>query len=156
MKRAFTLVEMVTVLAIIGIGAALLYAIFFLNLASFEKQLSLIDLQMDADKIIEILSFDCKRANTVDVSADGKQVDFAFPEPGTNPPVSYLFTDAPSPGILRRISGVDSVISQNIDYANSSFSRQGDSLTIDLLLEDNVFRRGMTVRVETLILPRNL
>lgn len=148
-KQGFTLVELITVLAIIGIGMALFYSTLFVNWVSLEKQLSLIDLQMEADKIIEMLSFDGKFAQQF--TATGSQVTFSYP---SSSPITYTITSA---GELEKTdaSGT-SVISEYIDNTNSSFVQAGNSLQVNLTLNDFVLGKRVELEVFTQICPRNL
>lgn len=153
MKRGFTIVEIITVLAIIGIGMGLFYSVFFVNWSSFEKQLTLIDLQMEADNIIEMLSFDAKFARQFTVT-NGKQIDFSFCDPTNNTPLTYALT---TPGEIQKTQGsTTQVISEYIDYNNSSFTRTGDYLQVDLRLRDDVLGREVELDISTQISPRNL
>lgn len=149
----FTLVEIIAVLAIIGIGIGLFYTVLYVNWTSFEQQLSLIDLQMEADMILERIVFDGKFANQFAVTSDQKSVTLSFLD-GTN----VIYTLTPTGGITRFDSGSGSlfVIAQNIDFTPSSFQSQGNYLQTTLTFVADILGNRVELNVATQIMPRNL
>jgi len=159
-KRAFSLVELIVVLAIIGIGIGMFYSTLFVNWTSFEKQTSLIDLQMEADKITELISNDGKNAQEIKVAPGGKQVTFCYSEPVTcTPSIKYQLTGTGGvPGKIERLldAGTPTEISKYIDVGNSNFSEANSCLDVYLLLFDTVFGDRIELRVSTQVFPRNV
>ena len=149
----FTLVEIIAVLAIIGIGISLFYTVLYVNWTSFEKQLSLIDLQMEADMILERIVFDGKVANQFAVTPDQKSVTLSFLD-GTN----TIYTLTPAGGITQfdSVRGSVFTIAQNIDYNQSSFQSQGNYFNTTLVSVADVLGRRVELNVATQIMPRNL
>jgi prepilin-type N-terminal cleavage/methylation domain-containing protein len=149
-KRGFTLVEIIVVLVIIGIGMSLFYSVLFMNWTSLEKQTCLVDLQMEADNIINMISSDGRGSRQILVNPDGKGVTFNYPTWAPAPTIVYSLTPQ------GQITKDGNVISSNIDFNNSNFSKSLSALVINLLLQDTVFGRRVTLPVSTQVYPRNL
>lgn len=153
MKRGFTLVEIITVLLIMSIGIGLFYLVLYTNWISFEKQLSLIDLQMEADLILDRIAFDGKFASQFTVAADQKNIILSFLDGSS---VTYTLT---STGQITRTdsnSGSAFVMARNIDFTPSSFQTRGSYFEITLVLTDDVLGSRVALNVATQIMPRNL
>lgn len=154
-KSSFTLVELVTVVAVIGIGSALFYLIFILNWSSFDNLIARVDLRQEANQIIEKISFEGRWAERKNIPHDKTLVLF-FPD-GTS--TTYTFT---SEGELQRLRGTTiTILSRNVDFSNSSFEDEVggvevNSFIVNLVLEEDVFGRRIEVRSSTEIYLRNL
>lgn len=157
MKKSFTLIELLTVIVIVGIGMALFYSVLFMNWIALEKQLSLVDLQMEADKIVDMLSSEGRAAKDIGVEEEGKNAVFIFPD-DTN--ITHKITsnnDPKKPGELQKINGGNTImISEYISAEDSSFKKEGGLLLINLVLKDDVFDREIKVAVSTQVYPRNI
>ena len=153
-KRGFSLIELITVLAIIGIGIGIFYNTLFVNWTSFEKQVGLIDLQMEADKITELIFNDGKNAQEIQVAAGGKQVTLCYSDPCTTS-IQYRLTGV---GIERSLdSGATfAEISRYANSTDSNFRPLNSCLEVDLLLRDTVFGDRIELRVSTQVFPRNV
>lgn len=152
-KRAgFTFVEVITVLLIIGIGISLFYNILYINWNSFEKQLSLIDLQMESDMLLENIAFDGKFSRLFTVAADRKSVMFTFPGGAT---VTYAFASTGNITRADSASGTVSTLAHNIDYTNSSFASLGNYFNTTLVAVGDALGRRVDLSVVTQIMPRN-
>lgn len=148
--RGFSLVEIVTVLAVIGIGIGLFYSVFFLNWSLFEKQLTLVDLGQEADRIMEMISFDARVANQINVSPDKRTATFIFRDINGNI-VNIITYTLILPDQIQR---GNQILSENIDFADSSFEEVGNSLVVELLLEDDVFGQSVNLPVKTQVFSR--
>lgn len=151
LKYGFSLVELITVLAILGTGLSVFYSVFFINWSSLEEQIRMVDLQMDADRIIETVAFDSKIAKGIVVDNTGKLATINFLSGNS---VNYSFT--PQGNFMREFNATTTVISNNIDFTNSSFVQDIDSLLVNLTLMDNVLgRRRIELEVSSRFFPRN-
>ncbi len=151
MKRGFSLVELLIVLIIIGIGIAMFYSTLYVNWTSFEKQVSSIDLQMEADKISEVISDDGRYAKTFSVLSGGKQAHFEFPDSTT---VDYFLT--PQGQIQRSLNGAAAYnVSEFVDYNNSLFKMSNSCLVGDIALSDIVFGQKTQLSFSVQVFPRN-
>ena len=151
MKKGFTLIEIVVVLAIIGIAIGLFYSIFYLNWSSFEKQLALVDLGQEADKIMEMISLDGRLVTNIQVSEGNKITTLTLMDLEGNiiDIITYTITEK---GQIQRN---EEVLSENIEFDDSLFRRVGSSLVVELLLQDYVFGQDVQLPIETQIFPRN-
>ena len=153
MKRSFSLVELIVVVAIVGIGIGLFYSVLVVNWVSLEKQVSLVDLQMEADKISEAISADGRLARLITITGAGKNVLFSLPA-DLGPTVTYSIA---ANGEISKDSGSGSyVISRYLDYNSCSFAREGNALLANLSLVDDVFGQRLRLAVSIRIFPRNL
>lgn len=155
MKKNFTLVELVTVMAIIGITASLLYSIFFLNWSAFENQIAEADLWQEAQEIIQRVSFDIRVAKRIS-SLTPHQVVISFPDNSTS---TYTITSA---GIFQIThDNQTTTLSTRLDPSSSCFLFNASdcsagesvnnvrSLKLELNLQDNIL--GKKVNVDTSI-----
>lgn len=151
LKRGFTLVEIITVLAIIGVGIGLFYSVFLLNWFSYDREIVFTNLWTEMSEIIQRISFDARFANNMNLVND-KEVIFSFFE---NSSVTYTMTPA---GILQRVDdgGISTILSQNLLYSNSSFVIEGGYLKMNLTLVDKTFRGDVVVKTSTKVCPRNI
>ena len=152
-NRAFTLIEIITVVAIIGITSALFYVTFLLNWAGFYNQISRVNLWQDANDIIDDVSSYGKVARSAVVSSNHKVLTLNLPD-GTS--VVYSIVNGSPYGQLQRVKGgTTKIFSNNIVYTNSSFNATTYSFIINLALEDKVFNRNIDVKTSTEICFRN-
>ncbi|MDD5449487.1 MAG: prepilin-type N-terminal cleavage/methylation domain-containing protein [Candidatus Omnitrophica bacterium] len=150
-RRGITLVEIAVVLAIIGIGLVLFYSVCFMNWMSLEQQMSVVDLQMEADIIVSMISNDAKLSRQIIVDPSGKAVTFNYPV--FDPPVGTIVYSLTPQGQITRN---DTVISSYIDFNNSSFAKDSSALVVNLLLTGASFGRRLELPVSTEVYPRNL
>ena len=146
-KRGMTLVEIVTVIAVIGVGIGIFYTTFLQNWWAFDDQLTRINLWQDANEITRLFTDDARAsrqlavATTTDVSTatltlpDGSSVVYSMRANGI-----FEITRA----------GATAILSQNVDFNNSSFEQVGNSLRLVLTLNDDIlFGRRVAVTTST-------
>lgn len=150
-KRGFSLIEIVTVLAVMGIGMGLFYSIFYLNWSSFEKQLALANLGQEADRIMETISLDGRLVTEIHVAENNKTVTLTLRDLEGEIVDTIIYTITGGGQIQRN----DQVLSENIEFSDSIFRRVGSSLVVELLLRDDVFGQNVQLPVQTQIFPRN-
>lgn len=153
-RRGFSLMEIITVLVIIGVSISIFYAVFITNWLAFQERLIRADLWMDADAIIDALSEDIRSAKSFNISSDtGDQVltiidlndastVYALRASGI-----FEYQRPASPGL--------SVLSRHILMPDSFMQRSDDALQVNLVLEDNLFFRDIRIETSTEIYPRN-
>jgi len=144
-KRSFTLVELVTVLAIIGVSMGLFYSVFFLNWVSFIKETVLNDLVLEMDRVLETLSLDVKMAERLEV-LDNNNFILTLPN---NHQIEYRLLPE---GIIQR-NGQNLVEFLNPEH--SFFQVMGRSLVVELLFEDDVLGQRIQLPARTQIFLRN-
>ncbi|OQX79896.1 MAG: hypothetical protein B6D56_06145 [Candidatus Omnitrophica bacterium 4484_70.1] len=158
-KKGFTLVEIVTVLTIIGIGSVILFQTFIFNWSAFEREIARIDLDLEANQIIEQISFDIRIGEQKSISTGGDTLILTFPS-GAQATYRFLFNPATGENELQMIKGgVTTTLSQNIDLANSNFQDNTESVIVNLTLVKELFgirRTQIVVRRNIEVFLRNL
>jgi prepilin-type N-terminal cleavage/methylation domain-containing protein len=144
-KRSFTLVELVTVLAIIGVSMGLFYSVFFLNWVSFIKETVLNDLVLEMDRVLETLSLDVKMAERLEV-LDNNNFILTLPN---NHRIEYRLLPE---GIIQR-NGQN--LAEFLNPEHSFFQVMGRSLVVELLFEDDVLGQRIQLPARTQIFLRN-
>ena len=154
-RRSFTLIEMITVLAIIGISGALFYSVFFLNWSGLYNEISRVNLWQDANSIIDDLSLSGRLAKSAVVSSDKKTLTLKFPD--STQAVYSIINGSPYGSLQETKGSVTKTFSENIDYTNSSFDVTTSlySFIVNLDLKDRVFNRNIDVKTSVEICFRN-
>ncbi len=151
-KRGFTLVELVTVVAIIGISSAIFFSVFLLNWTALDGDIERTNLWQDANEIIDRISLDVRIATAIDVSADGKTLTLT--QGGGD--VVYSFT---SDGrCLYTSDATTEVLSEDVNYDGSLFEENEahTSVTVTLDLQKDVLGRNVEVATSTEVYSRNI
>lgn len=149
----FTLVEMVTVLAILGIAIGMFYTTWMLTWESVENHNTRADLLYDGYLIMERVTDGGRLASQIDVTLGQKQVAFS-----DNTGVvfeTYTMTADGNLTLNRPPPAAPRVLSVLVDFDNSLFREDGNGLLVDLTLKDNPFSGDISVNVATEIYPRN-
>ncbi len=158
-RKAFTLVELITVVVIIGIGIGFFYATFLNNWRALEDQDAQRNLWQDMNLISETITADARRANAVLVAANGLSAQFIFPASSGLVNVTYSINGLN----LLKIQGASNVIlSRNVELdppapaPDSLFVGTSNALRLDLTLSDsqNIFGPAVRVTSSIFISPR--
>ncbi|MBL8013890.1 MAG: prepilin-type N-terminal cleavage/methylation domain-containing protein [Candidatus Omnitrophica bacterium] len=150
-RRGFSLPEVLTSLIIIGILISVVYSVFILNWQAFEDYSTRAGMWQDMDQIIDQVTIDAREAATVTVSADQKNVSM-FDKKG-NLLVSYSFLSNKECHVIRGSENL--TLTHNLDYTLSLFEKKSKSLSLNVVLRDDVFGRGVSIDASTEIFPRN-
>lgn len=150
LHSAFTLVESVVVLAILSITIALFYSLFVVNWIALERQISLVDLEAQADMILERMSAEAQPAASFTVAGDGKAITLTLLD-ATN----IVYTLANGGTLTRSDSVGNMLLAQNVDYAASSFTNQGNYFEANLTFNADVMGNNVVLNVATQVIPRN-
>lgn len=154
-KNSFTLVELLVVLGIIGVGIAIFYSIFFINWFAYEMELTLIYLQEQADRIFTVLEQDIMEATQFTL-ADNHNVTIFYPDSFVppRPDVSYSINDITG-DLIRTEEDTSVTLSSDLD--SSSIFQQGnwDSFIFNLTLAHGVLGRNISFATEREISFRN-
>jgi len=158
-KKGFTLTEIVTVLAIIGISSVVFFQTFIFNWSAFEREVTRIDLDLEANQIIEQISFDIRVAAGKTISAGGNTLQLIYSS-GNQATYRFLFNPASGENELQMIKGgITTTLSQNVDLANSNFQDNTESVIVNLTLVKELFgirRTQVVVRRNIEVFLRNL
>jgi prepilin-type N-terminal cleavage/methylation domain-containing protein len=155
---AFTLVEILTVVVIIGILTSVLYTTLFSGWSATEEYATRARLWQDMNRIIDQVTVEVREATRITVGANGTLVNFFdSSDPAAVAFASCQFTAAGVFSITRMIQGAPVIVdlTDRVDPAQSLFSRAGETLVLQMVLADNVFSRRVQIETSTEILPRN-
>ncbi|MCM8827455.1 MAG: hypothetical protein NC904_08090 [Candidatus Omnitrophica bacterium] len=152
-KKSFTLVEIITVLVIVGISIGLFYSVFYVNLVSLDKETTSLNLWEESKEIVEKISFDGKICGRIELISE-KEIAFIFLD---HSEVRYIFSEDGQ--LIRKTlgdMGENVIISSNINYDGSKFDLDNDRvLILELTLEEDVLGKPVTVSTSTQIMLRN-
>lgn len=150
-RRGFTLVEMVTAVAVVGIGIGIFYTVFLQNWWAFDDQFSRINLWQDANEIARLITDDVRASSRLAVTTneDVKTATLILPDGS-----SIVYSMNREEVLQRTKGGTTSILSQNVDFQESSFIAAQNSLKLTLTLWDTVFGRRVEVSTSTQVFPR--
>ena len=153
-RRAFSLVEMIVVLLIMGIGMAMFFSTLHINWVAYDSELIRLDLQQQADQISSLLAADVRGGEANFTVPNSQQVNISYPSDLILDPVSYSIS---ANGELTRTEGSTSTtLSNNVDTVNSSFSIDSiNCLVIDMRLAQNSLGQEVNLSVSDKFFPRN-
>lgn len=149
--QGFSLVELLTSIVIIGVLIAIFYSVFILNWKTMEDYSVRSELWQDMDVIIDQVTLDARESAQINVSADQKNVSLLNRQSVVI--ATYAFTAGGMCQATR--SGVTTTLSNSLDYALSTFRKNGESLVVNVVLTGDVLGRGVTIDASTEIYPRN-
>jgi len=150
MKKGFTLFEVMVVLAVMAISMALFYSTLMINWTGFEKTLSHMELQLDADTVSEMMSFDSRYAKSFAVGTTQKAITLVFPDNST---VIYRLL---SSGVIERQRDYSvTSVSTYLKYADSFIRAEGNTINYSFVFHDFIFGQEVQLLSETKVNPRN-
>ncbi len=153
-KKGFSLVEIVTVVAILGISIGIFYTVFFMNWESFESFIARADLSQELDEMVDKVVYDGRFAKQVNVNQSSNIKQAAFIDPDGKLLGVYTIKDT-GEFVISRTGQNDYTASTRVDFTNSNFNRQGKSFLLTLALKDQVLGHPVTLSSATEIYPRN-
>lgn len=153
-KRAFTVTEMITALAIIAVAVVFINTVFVTNWTAYQGQISRTDLWAEANTIIESMTFDGRDAHEIDVASDNVNKTAVLNDRLNQPFVTYRMTSNGEFQMSRPGGGV-TILSSHVDFLNSTFLKNGKSLRMNIVLADKVFGRDIKINAASEIYPRN-
>ncbi len=162
-QKAFSFVEMMAVIAIIGVGMALFSLVFFSSWTNYEINLTRIHLQQDLDSAFNVITEDVMEGASLVSSGDSLTINyFVNPRNPANFPYISVYYQITTQGVTRsmtlRLDG--SVVTQNLiqgsmDTDQSFFQVNGRQVFCQLALMANVFDKLVTVVDKKTILRKN-
>lgn len=151
-RRGVTLVELMTVMAILAVSVGMFYTVWFSNWRTFDHHTAVADLWSDANEIAEQMSMDGRAASQITVAVGQKSVDFVNALGNTY--ATYQITAAGDFTITR--GAAVTTVTDRIDFANSNFIQQGSALQTDLILVDEeVLGDDVSINAQMEVFPRN-
>ena len=150
-RRGFTLWEVMVVLAIMAIGMGIFYTTLMINWTSFEKNLSYMELQLDADIVLEMMSADVRYAKGFVVGITQKDMTLTFPDNST-----AIYQLLPDGRIEKQRGAASTTISAYLKYNESFIRRDGNNIEYDFVFHDFIFGQEVQLRDGSQVYPRNL
>jgi len=131
----FTLVEMLSVIAITIMMGGLFYTTFIMNWQGMDNELTETQLWTEADTIAEDMTYYGRGGKQIEVS-DPQHVTIIYPNTSQN--VSYAITSTPTGGQLARVTANGQyVLSYDVSYPNTSFTLDSlNTLVVNLELQN--------------------
>lgn len=150
-RRGFTLIEILAALLVSGVFISIFASVFINNWRVFEERMAQANLWFEANQIVDILSREVRHSRQIDISNSGKTATIY------NAIDSSVSTySIKSEGTFEYVlGGVTRTVSDNLDFALSSFSLNGRNLIVRLTLRDDALDKKVSVTSESEILPRN-
>ena len=150
-REGFTLVEMITVLAIFGIGSALFYTTFVNNWRILDDQLVRVNLWHDANSIVGSVSGNGRGARTISLFEDPVSKTATLELYDTS---IVVYTMSSNGRLVMTKGGATELLTDRVDFTLSSFESFQNSLKFILVLQDDSFGRKITATTSTQIFPR--
>ena len=153
-EKGFTLIEMLTTTAVVGVVIGIFYGVFILNWEAFENYVARADLGQEMDSIVDQVASDGRfaRQSNLTTSPSTKQVTFIHPDDGS---VIAIYTMKDTGEFIVNRGRNNVVISTRLDFTNSNFSEGGKHVVLKLVLTDSIFGRLINLSSETEIYSRN-
>jgi prepilin-type N-terminal cleavage/methylation domain-containing protein len=152
-RKAFTLVEMVTVMAIVGISMGIFYAVFFLNWQALDQYIASADMGQELTQIVDKVSDDARFSKQIIITTSTGGSETRFIDPAGQPLGSYIMRQNGEFAIRR--GDKEQVLTNRLDFANSRFEHNGKSVLVTLALSDDILGRRFNLASQTEIFPRN-
>jgi prepilin-type N-terminal cleavage/methylation domain-containing protein len=157
--RGFTLLEILAALVITTVSIAFFYTVLTTNWQSYNDYISRSDLREECDIILEMISLSGRETRRIEVARNIDQQSASMFDFDNKPLMTFVMS---SDGVFKMVrpGGAESILSRQMDYARSSFqktgeSQDGDSLIVNLALQEKGLFRNVTIEGSTEIFPRN-
>ncbi len=155
-REAFTLVELLTVIVILGVMIVTFHLVFVTNWVTSLDRVTRATLWQESNAAMESLTRDGRQSRQMDVAedADAGTKTAVILDAQSQLVATYVMDNQ---GKLQRsdVAGNLSILSDHVDFANSKFEKMGRTLRVNLALKDDVFSRVIHVSTSTEIFPRN-
>ncbi len=153
-KKAFSLVELLAVLMITGIGVTLFSVVFINNWFAYEDRINRANLLNETNQIIDQMSFEGRNSKQVEIANGADKTTVTYYSALDN---SLIIFELHSDGTVTLTkSGKTRTLTTHLDFANSSLTQlNGEDVTVNLTLKDMAGTRDIHVTAGSEILIRN-
>lgn len=154
-QKGFSLVELVTVLAIVGVVSGILYTVFFMNWQAFDMNIAQADLGAEYEQAVETIVNDSRFARQINVTKAATNYSATFiGQDGLNFG-TYTIKNNGQLTLKRSDTSPEIVLTSKLDYAQSEFKKNGSALRMTLAFTDQVFTRPVSLKSSVDVYPRN-
>ncbi len=150
-KRGFTLLEILVVIAMLGVVSGVIYTVWYTNWISSEDRISRASMWEEANIIIETLTADVRYSKDIIITGGNKIASI-------NNSLGVLvatYTITAGGKFQLTKGGVTQDLSSHINVSRSSFTSQGRGLRLQLGLDYPLYNRILTIDTATEVFPRN-
>lgn len=154
-RKGFTLSEVLVVMVIIGICITMVSFLFLSNWLSYEVELTRLNFQGQANKVLPILAQDVMTSRLFTIT-DPQNFSLSYPTILGRPNITYSINT--NGQLIRTEVGSNALIlTEQLDFSASSFQNGegGFSLICILTFIDDVFTRPVNFTVSREIARRN-
>ncbi len=156
-QQGFTLVEMMAVLAIVGVLIGVFYLVWLSNWEMMENQMARADLWDEARDIIERISFDSRQSRRIVLAGVGTALVTVNLQDRLGASLAmYRFSNTGQVDYRRAPNQNFIPLSVNLDLANSQIVQPGNfSLYLKLSMVDRAFNQPIRIEAASEMVPRN-
>ena len=152
--HAFTLIELLTVIAILGVLVSVTHIVFMTNWMANHDRIARADLWQEANTIMEYVSLDGRQSRTIAVTPSAGVNTAVLTDKDGGTLAAYVM-NSKGEFQMSRGGGSFKTLSTHLDFVNSSFSNNGKALSLHLVLTDRIWNRIINVDTSTEVYPRN-
>ena len=155
-ERGLTLVEIIVVLVIISIFGGVFYSTMMINWSSCAERMARAQLWNEANDIVEKISQEGRFTREIDVVQDfSSGVQTATLLDWQDQTIATYTMSSKGTLEVVKPQATPMILTSNLDFDNSAFTKNGKSLRMDLALIDEGITRKVSINTQTEIYPRN-
>ncbi len=147
----FTLVELLTVVVILGILISFFYTTFFSSWAEMDNYATRSNLWQDMNRVMDKVTVQARQAKGITVASDGRSV-VLVDSFGSNF-ATFAFNVAGELTLTQ--PGSVELLTDRVDVGLSSFSKNSEALVVKMVLADMLAMRRVQIETTTEVFPRN-
>ena len=154
--NGFTMTEVIMTLVIVSILGGVFYTMLITNWSSYEELMARAQLLNEANDIVEQISQEGRFTKTIDVVQDfASGIQTATLIDYQDQAIATYTMSSNGTLEIARPQANTVVLTNNLDFDNSAFTKNGKSLRMDLALIDDALMRKVSISTNTEIYPRN-
>ena len=153
-RKGFTLVELLTVVIIIGIASGIFYSVFALNWKAMDGFMSRANLWQEINVILDDMRFYGRQSASMTITNSGTTKSVVLTGLDGLMTATYSMDQNGEFRVIDKI-GRNEVLSRNVDFAKSQFGSDVHALEVEVALIDDNFGQKIHARSSTEIFLRN-